>query len=82
MCSARVEETLLSLYEQKPLFDHLRKEVLLYNRSRLPLLCGTNSEKSKKTLLRENPQRQQKSCSKKKKIVRKNVPLLVLDDRK
>lgn len=62
MYLARVEETLLSLNEPKSLSGShfLRKNFKLYNRSRLLLVCGTNSEKKKEKLLRKNPEGQKR----------------------
>ena len=51
MYLASVEETLLSSNEQKSLSGShfLGKKFQLYNRSRLPLVCGTNSKKIQKS---------------------------------
>lgn len=62
MYLARVEETLLSLNEPKSLSGShfLRKNFKLYNRSRLLLVCGTNSEKKKRKVAAQKPGRAKK----------------------
>ena len=65
MYLSSVEETLLSLNEPKSLSGShfLGKKFQLYNRSRSPLVCGTNSEKKKKNrkVAAQKPARKKRS---------------------